>query len=243
MSAAQQDRVRYIRWVAIAAIAAALFLLLRSLPVDQWFDLLQTWVRQLGFWGPVIFAAVYAVAATLFLPAAALTLIAGAVFGLGTGVVTVWIGATLAVALSFLLARYLARARVERMAQNNPKFGAIDKALGKDGWKIVALLRLSPVFPFNVQNYLYGVSSIRFWPCLIASAIFMLPGTFMYVYLGAVGGQAAVAASGGGADTAKLVLQGIGLLATVSVTLYITKIATRAVKKHTDQAAEPHDYP
>ncbi len=232
MKTAPQNRIRFVRWASLATIAASFFLLLRVLPVDRLFEALQVWVGQLGFWGPAIFAVAYALAATLLLPASALTLVAGAVFGLGTGMAAVWVGATLTVALSFLIARYLARARVERIAKENPKFGAVDKALGEEGWKIVALMRLSPVFPFGLQNYLYGVSSIRFWPCVLASAVFMLPGTFLYVYFGYIGGQAAAAASGGGADTAKLALQGAGLAATVLVTLYIARIASRAVKKH-----------
>lgn len=238
MDARQQGWIRYARWASLALIVASFLLFIRALPVDQVFDLLQVWIQGLGLWGPAIFALVYAVAATIFLPASALTLVAGAIFGLAIGTATVWVGATLTVALSFLIARYFARSRVEQMAKNNPKFGAIDKALGEEGWKIVALMRLSPAFPFNVQNYLYGVSSIRFWPCLIASSIFMLPGTFMYVYFGYIGGQAAAAASGGGAGTARLVLQGVGLAATVLVTLYITKVASKAIKKHTVVAGE-----
>ena len=239
MSAARQGRIRYVRWASLLTIAAAFLLLLRALPVDRLFAALQAWVGHLGFWGPAIFAAVYALAATLFLPASALTLIAGAVFGLGTGVAAAWLGAVLAVVFSFLIGRYFARARVERIAQDNPRFGAVDKALGEEGWKIVALLRLSPVFPFNVQNYLYGVSSIRFWPCVLASAVFMLPGTFLYVYLGYIGGQAAAAASGGGVDAARLALQVVGLAATVLVTLYIAGVASRAVKKYAVEGEEP----
>ena len=238
MSAARQGRIRYVRWASLLTIAAAFLLLLRALPVDRLFAALQAWVGHLGFWGPAIFAAVYALAATLFLPASALTLIAGAVFGLGTGVAAAWLGAVLAVVFSFLIGRYFARARVERIAQDNPRFGAVDKALGEEGWKIVALLRLSPVFPFNVQNYLYGVSSIRFWPCVLASAVFMLPGTFLYVYLGYIGGQAAAAASGGGVDAARLALQVVGLAATVLVTLYIAGVASRAVKKYAVEGEE-----
>ena len=239
MSAARQGRIRYVRWASLLTIAAAFLLLLRALPVDRLFAALQAWVGHLGFWGPAIFSAVYALAATLFLPASALTLIAGAVFGLGTGVAAAWLGAVLAVVFSFLIGRYFARARVERIAQDNPRFGAVDKALGEEGWKIVALLRLSPVFPFNVQNYLYGVSSIRFWPCVLASAVFMLPGTFLYVYLGYIGGQAAAAASGGGVDAARLALQVVGLAATVLVTLHIAGVASRAVKKYAVEGEEP----
>lgn len=238
MDAARQKRIRCIRWLSLLTIAAAVVLLLRVLPVDRLFAALQAWVGQLGFWGPAIFAAVYALAATLFLPASALTLIAGAVFGLGAGVLTAWAGAVSASALSFLIGRYLARARVERLARENPKFGAVDKALGEEGWKIVALMRLSPVFPFNVQNYLYGVSSIRFWPCVAAGAVFMLPGTFLYVYLGFLGGQAA-AAAGGDADGVRLALQVVGFAATVLVTLHIARVASRAVKKYAVEGENP----
>ncbi len=241
MDDTQPGWIRNARWVSLALLVASFVLFVRALPVDQVFDILQVWIQGLGFWGPAIFALVYAVAATIFLPASALTLVAGAIFGLAIGTLTVWVGATLTVAFSFLIARYFARSRVEQMANNNPKFGAIDRALGEKGWKIVALMRLSPAFPFNVQNYLYGVSSIRFWPCLVASSIFMLPGTFMYVYFGYIGGQAASTASGGGADTATLVLQGVGLVATVIVTLYITKVASKAIKKHTAAVEDPTD--
>lgn len=225
------------RRVSLLTIAAAAFLLLRALPADRLFAALQAWVGELGFWGPAIFAVAYALAATLFLPASALTLIAGAVFGLGAGVLTAWAGAVSAAALSFLIGRYFARARVERLARRNPKFGAVDKALGEEGWKIVALLRLSPVFPFNVQNYLYGVSSIRFRSCLPASAIFMLPGTFLYVYIGFLGGQAA--AAGEGVDAAKLALQAAGLAATALVTLRVGKVASRAVGKYAAAGEKP----
>lgn len=237
MDAARQKRIRFVRRASLLTIAAAAVLLLRALPAERLFAALQAWVGELGFWGPAIFIVVYALAATLFLPASALTLIAGAVFGLGAGVLTAWAGAVSAAALSFLIGRYFARARVERLARRNPKFGAVDKALGEEGWKIVALLRLSPVFPFNVQNYLYGVSSIRFRSCLPASAIFMLPGTFLYVYIGFLGGQAA--AGGEGVDAARLALQAAGLAATVLVTLYVGKVASRAVGKYAAAGEKP----
>ncbi|MEZ5397009.1 MAG: VTT domain-containing protein, partial [Bryobacterales bacterium] len=201
-------------------------------------------LASLGVWGPVAFGLLYALWAVLFLPGAALTLAGGAVFGLLTGTITVLLGATLGAALSFLIARYFARDRVERLARSNAKFAAIDRAIAKGGWKIVAMLRLSPAMPFNVQNYLYGVTAIRFWPCVLTSLVFMLPGTFLYVYLGHLAGQGLAAASGGGAEKplGQWILLGVGLVATVAVTVYVTKLAQRALDEQAElpeQTAEP----
>ncbi|MDA1314720.1 MAG: DUF547 domain-containing protein [Acidobacteria bacterium] len=231
-----------IKGVSFLLILAALILLSRALPVDSGVQALQGWIKSLGIWGPFIFGVIYAVAATLFLPASALTLAGGAIFGLAVGTLTVWLAATATVVLSFLIARYIAREKVARLAAGNPKFGAIDKAIGEGGWKIVAMLRLSPAIPFNLQNYLYGVTAIRFWPCVGASSLFMLPGTFLYVYLGHLGGQGLAAATGGGGGktAGQWALLVVGLLATVGVTVYVTRLANAAIKKQTAiAAAEP----
>ena len=226
-------------WVTRASLLLALggvALVIRAAPVDLLLQALKSWVAGLGPWGPVAFALIYAAWAVAFLPGSALTLAGGAIFGLGWGFVAVICGATVGAALSFLIARYVAREKVSGMARRNPKFGAIDRAIGEGGWKIVALLRLSPAIPFNLQNYLYGLTPIRFWPCVLTSAIFMMPGTLLYVYLGYVGGQGLAAASGGGASTERWALIGVGLAATVGVTVYVTKLAQKALAKQTDLA-------
>ena len=217
-------------------LVAALVLVVQSLPFDALIGSLQSWIEGLGVWGPVAFGLIYAVWAVLFLPGAALTLAGGAIFGLATGTVTVLLGATLGAAFSFLIARYFARERVEKLARSNRKFSAIDRAIEKGGWKIVAMLRLSPAMPFNVQNYLYGVTAIQFWPCVLASLVFMLPGTFLYVYLGHLAGEGLAAAAGGGADRplGQWVLLGVGLAATVAVTVYVTKLAQKALNEQAD---------
>jgi len=122
-----------------------------------------------------------------FVPGSLITFGAGLAFGLWPGFPLVSMGATLGAAMAFLIARYFVRSRVQEAAKNNAKFAAMDEAIGKEGWKMVALLRLSPLLPFNLSNYLYGVTKIAFWPYLAASWVGMLPGTFLYVYLGAVG--------------------------------------------------------
>jgi len=219
---------------SILLIVAAFLLILRALPVDALLEGLQIWVEGLGPWGPAAFAAIYAVWTVLFLPGAALTLAGGAIFGLANGLLAVWAGASVGLALSFLIARYLAREKVSALARSNPKFGAIDRAIGEGGWKIVAMLRLSPVMPFNVQNYLYGVTAIGFVPAVLTSTAFILPGTFLYIYLGHVAAQAAEAASGGqGRSAAEWGLLAVGLLATVLVTVYVTKLASKALNEQT----------
>ena len=113
------------------------------------------------------------------------------------GTIIVSLASTTGAALAFVIARYLARDSVARWVRRSPRFEAIDRAIGEEGWKIVALLRLSPAVPFNLQNYLYGLTKIRFWPCVLTSWAAMLPGTLMYVYLGVVGRAGLEAASGG----------------------------------------------
>lgn len=232
-SSAASGSVAWPRWVRLASILvilASAVIMLRSLPSGRIIALATSWVEQLGWWGPLAFAGIYAVATVLVLPGAALTLAAGAVFGLVAGTIAVSIGATLGAAMCFLIARYLARATIERKLGRYPRFRAVDRAVSQGGWKIVALLRLSPAVPFNLQNYLYGLTAIRFWPCILASWLAMLPGTFMYVYLG-YAGRAGVAAAAGqsGRSIGQWLLLGVGLLATIVVTVYVTKLARRAI--------------
>ena len=221
------------RWATIACVVASVVLLLLALPLDSLVEALQARIAGLGFWAPFAYAVTYGLAATLFVPGSALSLGAGLIFGVWLGTIVVWFGATLSIVLAFLIARYAARARVEAVARTRPRFAAVDRAIGEQGWKIVALMRLSPVFPFSLQNYFFGITAIGFWPSCLASAVFIIPGTFLYVYLGYAGGEAAVAAGGAGdTDPWKLGLQLVGLLATLVVTVYIARIAARAVAKH-----------
>ncbi|MYB51152.1 MAG: TVP38/TMEM64 family protein [Acidobacteriia bacterium] len=222
-----------IRWATISCFLLAVGLLIAALPVGDLMDALQARIAGLGSWAPLAYALMYGLAATLFVPGSALSLAAGVLFGLWLGTAVVWTGANIAIVLSFLIARYAARRKVEAMASTRPRFAAVDRAVGEQGWKIVALMRLSPVFPFGLQNYLFGVTAIRFLPCVLASAAFILPGTFLYVYIGFAGGEAAAAVSGAqGADTLRLALQLTGLVATLVVTVGIARIAARAVAGH-----------
>jgi uncharacterized membrane protein YdjX (TVP38/TMEM64 family) len=229
------------RWILVAAVLVALIVLMRLLPVARGVEALRQWVDGLGWAGMLVFGLAYTLAAILFVPGSALTLAAGAIFGLFWGTALVSVFSTLAAALAFLIARYFARSKVEGLARRHAKFRAVDAAIGKHGWRIIALLRLSPAMPFSASNYLYGLTAVRFAPYVLASWIAMLPGTFMYVYLGHIGGVAASAAGGesGARTTGEYVLLAVGILATIVVTVYITRIARRALSDQAELAQVP----
>ena len=221
--------------------------LARALPVDRALEWIETWIEGLGVLAPLVFAAIYAVAVVLLLPGSVLTLAAGALFGLGWGVVAASLGSTTGAALAFLIARRVGRERFARMIERHPRFRAVDAAIGDGGWKVVAMLRLTPVVPFSFSNYLIGLTPVRFVPYVLASWLFMLPGTFMYVYFGYVGGEGLAAASGAGGSTSTLtwVTRLVALAATVAVIVYVTARARRALKQQTDLPMDttPDDTP
>jgi uncharacterized membrane protein YdjX (TVP38/TMEM64 family) len=222
------------RLFVLLVIVIGLFLAMRFLPVQQWLRNFNDWVGQMGVLGIFIFIGVYAVATVLMAPGSILTIGAGFAFGLWKGFLAVSGGATLGASLSFLVARFIARDKVEAIAKRNDRFRKIDNAIGQEGAKLVFLLRLSPVIPFNLSNYFYGLTGVRFWPYVLASWIGTMPGTLLYVYIG-IAGKAAVAAATGG-EAMKHGWQywtflGVGLVATIIVTIWVTKIARDALYK------------
>ncbi len=148
------------------------------------------YVRGLGALGYVVYTLGYAVIG-LFVPASVLTIGAGALFGVIGGTIVVVIGATLTATLAFLLARTVLRKRIEGWVARNPKFVAVDRAIAREGSKIVVLVRLAAVFPFLFVNYAFGLTGIRLVPYVVATFIGILPGAIAFVYLGAAGAAAA----------------------------------------------------
>lgn len=237
----KSHRVRLLLMLATAAAATAAFLLL---PVGAWLVTFLEWVRGLGAWGPVLVAASYVVACLLFVPGSVLTMGSGFLFGVALGTATVSVGSTLGAAAAFLAGRTLARGVVEAKVAGSPKFRAIDRAIERHGFKIVLLTRLSPVFPFNLLNYAYGLTGVSFWRYVLASWIGMLPGTVMYVYLGAtVRNLSDLAAGRIEAGTAHYILFGIGLAATVAVTALVTRAARAALREAVPEAGPPEGAP
>ena len=195
---------------------------------------LVTWLREtaggLGWLGPFFYGLVYALAVVLFVPGSALTIAAGVTFGLALGGLTVFVAANAGAALAFVIARYGLRDRIERRLAGRPALQAIDRAVETQGWRIVFLTRLSPVFPFNAQNYFYGLTGVTFFQYVAASLVGMIPGTLLYVYIGAAGAEVAEA-SGGAAGWGQTALLVAGLLATAAVVVLVTRVARRELDK------------
>jgi uncharacterized membrane protein YdjX (TVP38/TMEM64 family) len=227
------------RRVVLALVAAgALLALARVLDGPALLRGALDGLQGLGGWGPALFVLLYVLATVLFLPGAILTLGAGAAFGVVRGVAVVSVAATLGATAAFLVGRYVARDWVSARIEGRATFRALDEAVAREGWKIVGLMRLSPVVPFNFLNYAFGVTQVSLRDYVLASWVGMLPGTVMYVYLGSVAGSLAtvtLGAHGGPArGAAEWGLYGLGLCATVAVTVYVTRLARAALARRLD---------
>lgn len=206
--------------------------LARALNAQELLRSALAWIENLGPWGPVTFVMLYIGATVLFLPGSVLTLGAGFVFGVVRGSIIVSVAATLGATAAFLVGRHLARGWVSRQIEGSAKFKAMDEAVGREGWKIVGLTRLSPVFPFNLLNYAFGVTRVSLRDYVLASWIGMMPGTLMYVYVGSLAGDLATLGAGHRArPPAEWALYVAGLLATVAVTIYVTRVARGALQR------------
>ena len=145
---------------------------------------IKTWVASFGAIAPLIYIGLYLVSTVFFLPGAPVTVLAGFIFGPLWGIFYASIASIISVSVAFLIGRYIARDLVERWVKSNAQFRKIDEQVDEQGWRILMFTRLVPIFPFNLQNYAYGLTSIRFSTFVIVSAIFMLPGTAVFVQLG-----------------------------------------------------------
>lgn len=226
-----------IKGLVLLVIIAGLVLATRYFNLP---DLLRDVLKYIDESGPVgslVFFLLYVLASVFMVPAAILTLGAGAVFGVVKGSILVSLSSTAGAAAAFLVGRYLARDTVSRRVQGNPKFKSVDDAVAVEGWKIVGLTRLSPVFPFNLLNYIFGLTSVPFGHFVLASWIGMMPGTVMYVYWGSLAGTLAEIGLGQGREgrsAAEWILYGVGLVTTIILTVIITRIARRALGKKID---------
>jgi uncharacterized membrane protein YdjX (TVP38/TMEM64 family) len=226
-----------LRWVVLAAAAVALVLLGRTLGGEL--ASFVAWVKTLGAFGPIVFVLAYTLAVVAFVPGSLLTLAGGALFGVVAGTAYVFVAASLGACAAFGLARTVARGAIERRVAANPRFAAIDRAIAADGRRIAFLLRLSPVFPFNLLNYALGLTRVRFADYALA-CLGMLPGTLLYVYLGSLAGDLAALAGGASPERGGWLERGFfiaGLAVTALVTVLITRTARRALAGVTENDA------
>jgi uncharacterized membrane protein YdjX (TVP38/TMEM64 family) len=213
-------------WLAVLLIAASLAWLL--LPVDDWMRAFNQWIESLGVWRFLAFGLVYVLGTLLLAPGAPMSIAAGLAFG-AWGIPLVLVSATVAASLAFLVARYLARDKVWDLLENRPEFKVVDRAVREEGWKVIILLRLSPLLPFELQNYVVGLTDIPFRQYVVATFVGIIPGAVLHVYLGMFG---RAAGSGGFGGPLNWVLFGAGLLATIAAAALIT----RKVKAKLDEA-------
>jgi uncharacterized membrane protein YdjX (TVP38/TMEM64 family) len=236
MSSSLTKSPKWLKYGLIIMSIAAIVILTKQLGIADWLAAtLQNTLIQVntwGVWAPIGFILIYNIATVLLIPGSILTLGSGVLFGIGWGSFYVFIAATLGATLAFLIGRYFARDWVNGKVQKNPKFQTIDQAIAREGLKIVFLLRLSPLFPFNLLNYALGITQVSLKDYVIGS-LGMIPGTILYVYIGSLAGNVAMLGMPQAIDPQaqlwKWALQIVGFLATIGVTIYITKVAKAAL--------------
>ncbi|PMB49651.1 TVP38/TMEM64 family protein [Fischerella thermalis CCMEE 5201] len=228
-----------LKLVLLSCLAISLIIAAKQLNIQGWLQTSITWIESLGSWGAIAFIIIYNIATLLFIPGSLLTLKGGCLFGVVWGSIYVLIAATIGATFAFIIGRYLTRDWVCRQLEKHPKFKAIDQAVAKQGFKIVFLTRLSPIFPFNLLNYAFGITQVSLKDYILGS-IGMIPGTVMYVYIGSLATDLAMIGTHHQPTTAeteigKWLIQIIGLIATVIVTIYVTRIAQKALQESVDQ--------
>ena len=226
MNASPASRTARPKWLLWAVVALAALVASQLPPIQESLRQALEWMRSLGPWGPVLFVIIYALATVLLVPGSVLTLGAGAVYGVVYGSLIVSLASTLGATAAFLVGRHLARDAVARRVSTNPRFAALDQAVADEGWKIVVLTRLSPLFPFTFLNYAFGLTRVTLREYVLASWLGMMPGTVLYVYLGSL---AETAGSTRQRTAAEWAFYSGGLLATVAVTVIVTRLARRSL--------------
>jgi uncharacterized membrane protein YdjX (TVP38/TMEM64 family) len=222
------ERTKTIAKAAIGlALLVAFFLAIRLLPVGNWIESFQAWVKDLGPIGYLVYVLAYIVVCVTFLPASPLTFGAGAIFGFVEGAIVVIVGATLGATASFLLGRTIMRRKIEAMAANNAKFRALDRAIAREGGKIVFLVRLAPVFPFAYINFAFGLTGVKTLSYIIATFFGIIPVTLAFVYIA----DAATRTATADLSSTRLIINIVGVVVAIAVTAFVTRVALRAVRR------------
>ena len=236
---------RWLQLVAVVMSVAGLVLLFTLFPVTSWLVAVVEWIRGQGRAGWGCFAVAYVVAAVLLLPGSVLTIGGGFAYGLLWGLVLVSPVSVLAATTAFLLGRTVTRDWVARRLGKDPRLAAIDAAVGKNGFRIVLLLRLSPLFPFSILNYALSLTRVRLRDYMLGSWLGMLPGTVLFVYIGSLITSASELASGTrpSSGLAGHALMVAGLVATVAVAVVVTRIARKALKHALEQVPAAKEHP
>lgn len=220
-------RARAIRLIFAAAVVILFLAAMRLLPLGHWITQFQQWVKGIGPAGYVVYILAYILFCVLGIPASPLTIGAGAIFGFVKGSIVVVIGATLGATASFWLARTILRKKIEAATANNAKFRALDRAISREGGRIVFLVRLAPVFPFAYINFAFGLTGVSTMSYVVATFFGIIPVTLAFVYIS----SAAVNAATTDMSTTRLVINIVGGVLAVIATAFVTRVAMKAIKR------------
>jgi uncharacterized membrane protein YdjX (TVP38/TMEM64 family) len=224
-----------LEWIALALLLTGLAFSLWSLPVRASLERATLWIESLGWWAPATFVLIYVACALLLVPRAVLTVGAGFLFGPLWGLLWALLAINLGAHLAFLSGRHLARAAVERRTRDHGRLQALDDAVSGGGWRIVALTRLSPVFPYSFLNYAYGLTRVGWSDFAFGSLAGMFPGTLLLVILGTLTDFAAER-SGQHAGPLVTALLAIGVIIALLATWVVTRVARRVLESHRDKS-------
>jgi len=215
---------RYLKILAGFACVGLVVFAWTQLPLTQLIESLRLWVVSQGMVGVLVFVVTYIIVTVVLGPASGLTLMAGLAYG-AWGFPLVIISATAGASVAFILGRYLAHERVARWILTRPRLLALSQAVSEEGWRVVALLRLSPIIPYGLQNYLFSVTNIGFLPYVLATIIGIMPATALFVYIGSLGQVI------GHASVLQWVLGLAGLLTTAIVAIVVGRRAKAALER------------
>lgn len=205
---------------------------------QSWLHNILDWmeiIQQAGMMGWCLFIILYALCCLFFIPASLLTIAAGAVYGFWGGCALVLVGNALGSILNLLVARFFLRGWAAERIARYPRLMALEKAMAHDDWKLVFLSHLSPIMPFSLINYSLGMTNISFWRFLWATELGAVPMTFVYVYIGTlIGNLARIVPELQQHRPLEWTFQGIGLVLTIGITIYIARLTSRVLKQRLD---------
>ncbi len=231
----RENHKKTCKFILLFVVVTSLIIAGKSLNLPELLRNTLIWIESLGSWSSITFITIYNLATLLLIPGSVLTIGGGVIFGIFWGSIYVLLASILGAIIAFLIGRYISRDWISQQLRKHPKFDAIDQAVVKEGFKIVFLTRLCPLFPFNLLNYAFGVMQVSLKDYIFGS-LGMIPGTFMYVYLGSLMGDIALIGTSQqptnfSIEVTKWMINIVGLLATVLVTIYITRLAKKALEE------------
>ncbi len=216
--------------LAVLLLLAGLVFAIKFLPLRDWLSFLSSWVKERGAFGVVVFMAIYIFCSVLLMPSAWFTAASAAAFGFWRGLLIAATSASIAAAISFLIARYFALKWVKRWVEKNERFSALYDVISERDWKIVLLCRLTPVVPFVLSNYFFGLTRLRFWPYFWASTVGIFPGAMLYAYVGYLG-KVALAGENRSRTPQEYMFMAFGFVVTMLMVIYISRRARKALQR------------